>query len=90
MADTPGIEQALSRFESALDKVAEAMARARQGDGDSEALAGEAAALREDRVRLVEELDQVRSNANKLMEANTQAEVRINSAMERIKAVLGE
>ena len=90
MSETPGLEEALSRFESAIDKVEEALTRARQGDGQVEALTGEAAALREDRARLVEELDEVRANANKLLEANTQAEVRINSAMDRIKSVLGE
>ena len=66
------------------------MVRARESQSQAEALNGEAAALREDRARLAEELDQVRANANRLLEANTQAETRISSAMERIKTVLGE
>ncbi len=90
MSETPGLEEALSRFERAIDMIEEALSRARQGDGQLEKLSGEAVALREDRARLVEELDQVRTNADKLMEANAQAEVRINSAMDRIKSVLGE
>lgn len=66
------------------------MVRARENQNQTEALNGEASALREDRARLAEELDQVRANANRLLEANTQAETRISSAMERIKSVLGE
>jgi len=66
------------------------MVRAKESQSQSEALNGEATALREDRARLAEELDQVRANANRLLEANTQAETRISSAMERIKTVLGE
>ncbi len=88
--DKPGIEDALTRFESALDVMEAAMVRAKQDGEKSEALDGEAAALREDRSRLAEELDQVRDNANKLLEANTQAEARIASAMERIQSVLSE
>ena len=90
MADGPGIEDALTRFESALDLLEAAMAEPRQVEEKPDVPDGEVVALREDRARMAEELDQVRSNANKLLEANTQAEARINSAMERIRTVLGE
>ena len=90
MSDTPKIGDALTRFESALEGLEAAMARAKQDDEQSEAISGEAVALREDRARLAEELDEVRDNANKLLDANTKAEVRIVSAMDRIKSVLGE
>jgi len=90
MSEKPKIEYALNKFESALTGLEAALARAKQDQSQTEALNGEAIALREDRARLTEELDQVRSNANRLLEANTQAETRISSAMERIKTVLGE
>ncbi|NNE21829.1 MAG: DUF4164 family protein [Rhizobiales bacterium] len=90
MSDIPKIEDALRKFESALNGLEVAMVRAKESQKQSEAVNGEAAALREDRARLAEELDQVRANANRLLEANTQAETRISSAMERIKTVLGE
>ena len=90
MADTPKIEQALGKFESALDALEAAMSQAQDANSSSQELNGEVTALREDRARLTEELEEVRTNANRLLEANTQAEARINNAMERIKSVLGE
>ena len=90
MADGPGIEAALTRFESALDLLEAALAEVQPVEQRPEVPEGEIVALREDRARMAEELDQVRNNASKLLEANTQAEARINSAMERIKTVLGE
>ena len=90
MSDKPKIEVALSRFESALTGLEAALVKAKDAQSQSEAQNGETVALREDRARLAEELDQVRANANRLMEANTQAETRISGAMERIKSVLGE
>jgi len=90
MSDRPRLEDALSKFETALNGLEAVMVRARESQNQTEALNGETTALREDRARLAEELDQVRANANRLLEANTQAETRISSAMERIKSVLGE
>ncbi len=90
MSDKPRIEDALTRFEAALEGLETAIARARQEANKPEVPDGETAALREDRARLAEELDQVRDNANKLLEANTEAESRIASAMERIQSVLSE
>ncbi|MGI9463300.1 MAG: DUF4164 family protein [Aestuariivirgaceae bacterium] len=90
MSDKPRIEDALTRFESALEGLETAVAQAKQQNDKPAAIDGETAALREDRARLAEELDQVRDNANKLLEANTEAESRIASAMERIQTVLSE
>ena len=80
----------MGKFESALDALETALAQARETGEQPEENDGEVTALKEDRARMAEELDQVRSNANRLLEANTQAEARINNAMERIKSVLGE
>lgn len=90
MSDTPKIEDALTRFESALDSLEAAMVNASRDEEQSGVSSGEVIALREDRARLAEELDDVRGNANKLLDANTQAEARISRAMEHIKSVLGE
>jgi uncharacterized coiled-coil DUF342 family protein len=52
-------------------------------------LAGEAQALRQDRTRLVQELNEVRGKASELAKASHEAAKRIDSAMARIRGVLG-
>jgi hypothetical protein len=52
--------------------------------------AGDAAALRADRLRLVQELAEVRAKASELAEQQRRASRRIDQAMARIRRILGE
>ncbi len=90
MADTPKLDHALDRFDSAVSAIEAAMMRARDAGSKDHALAGEAQALREDRARLAGELDEVRANAERLRESNQAAGDKVTSAMARITSVLGE
>ena len=90
MAEESRIIGALDRFEAALRRLEAAMAQAGERELALASSKGEAAALRQDRARLAEELDQVRGKASELDEANRQAERRVEQAMTRIRKVLGK
>lgn len=68
-------------FESSVNK---------KQDTDSlvQSLAGEAEALRGDRVRIAQELEMVRAKAHELVATNKNAVGKIDAAMSRIRAVL--
>ncbi len=93
MAETPRIDEALQRFDDAITELEAAFIRVKE-QPVPEALEapghGEVETLRADRAKLADELDEVRGNANRLMERNQQAANKVASAMARIKSVLGE
>lgn len=90
MGQLPKLEEALSRFDSAMQELEAAMFDARNASAQDASTQGEAQALREDRARLASELEEVRANADKLLDKNQQATQKIASAMSRINSVLGE
>lgn len=91
MAQMPKLQEALNRFDSALQELEAALVRSRSAQVESRPVNdGEVQALREDRARLASELDDVRNNANRLMDNNHKAAEKVASAMSRIKSVLGE
>jgi hypothetical protein len=61
MADLTKMEHAFDRFEAALRRVEVAMLRSQERDARAKLVAGEADALRHDRSRLAQELDDVRT-----------------------------
>jgi DNA anti-recombination protein RmuC len=88
MADLSKLENALDRFEAALRRIEVAMVRSHERDQKAKLVAGEADALRHDRSRLAQELDDVRSKASELIGNNKEAVNKIDAAMSRIRAVL--
>ncbi len=90
MAQAPNIGDAMEHFEAALRGLEGRLANLTQSAADAQSLGGEAKALREDRARLAEELEQVRAKAADLANANSKASEQIESAMTRIRSVLGE
>lgn len=89
MSNSSRIGEALGRFESALNSLEASMARCQEQETAYGKLAGEAQALRRDRGRLVQELNEVRGKASELARAGRDAAGRIDSAMARIRGVLG-
>jgi len=89
MSNTSRIGEALGRFESALTTLERSMPRFDEHESELGKLAGEAQALRKDRNRLVQELNEVRGKASELAKASHDANQRIESAMARIRGVLG-
>lgn len=90
MAQAGMIEEALERFESALRQLEGSMVRWHEREQALEQARGEAEALRQDRSRMAQELDEVRARANELMEASRGAARHVEGAMSRIRAVLDE
>ena len=89
MSSTSRIGEALGRFETALNTLETSMTRRHEKETALGHLAGEAQALRQDRSRLVQELNEVRGKASELAQASHDAAKRIDSAMARIRGVLG-
>jgi hypothetical protein len=93
MAETPKLDKALQRFDDAITELEAAFIRVKERPAPVAPEApsnGEVEALRADRAKLAGELDEVRGNANRLMENNHKAAEKVASAMVRIKSVLGE
>ena len=89
MSSTSRIGEALGRFEMALNMLEKSMARSQETEAALGKLTGEAQALRQDRNRLVHELNEVRGKASELAKASHEAASRIDSAMTRIRGVIG-
>jgi seryl-tRNA synthetase len=89
MSNNTRIGEALGRFEMALNTLEATMVRCHEKESALGKLAGEAKALRQDRMRLVQELNEVRGKASELAKASHDAAKRIDSAMARIRGVLG-
>ena len=90
MASTPQLDQALQNFEQAMRQLEAAWSQSERNQGTIDNLSAEASTLKEDRAKLAGELDEVRSRAEELAEANRQAARRIELAMARVRTVIGE
>ena len=86
---TSRIGEALGRFETALSTLEHSVLHFHEKEATLGQQAREAQALRQDRTRLVQELQEVRAKASELAKANHDATRRIDAAMERIRGVLG-
>jgi septal ring factor EnvC (AmiA/AmiB activator) len=86
---TSRIGEALGRFETALSTLESSMMHCHEKESALGQQAREAQALRQDRTRLVQELNEVRGKASELAKANHDAAQRIDAAMARIRGVLG-
>lgn len=86
---TSRIGEALGRFETALSTLEHSVLHYHEKESILGRQAREAQALRQDRTRLVQELKEVRAKASELAKANQDAARRIDSAMVRIRGVLG-
>jgi chromosome segregation ATPase len=84
------VDEALGRFENAMRQLEAALAQLHEQQAQRMRTAGDAAALRTDRLRLVQELAEVRAKASELGEQQRRASRRIEQAMARIRRVLGE
>ena len=84
MAEDSKVDEALSRFEAALRRLETALVQANENG-----LPQDAAALLDDRDQLAREISDVRAKATELAERNRNAASRIDSAMAKIKLVLG-
>lgn len=90
MTQVQNIEEALDRFEAALRQLEASMVRWHEREASLDQARHEADALRADRSRMADELDAVRAKASELAEAGRQAARHVDSAMARIRNVLGE
>ena len=86
MAEVSKVDDALDRFEAALKRLETAVRRAHEGGSF---LPPETDELLKERERLAQEISAVRTRANELAERNRNAASKIDSAMARIKSVLG-
>ena len=86
--ETRKLDQAFDRFEHALRQFEAALSRQQDQLRRDEIAKGEAEALRLDRSRLAQELDEVRSHASDLVGTSKKAVGKIDAAMSRIRAVL--
>lgn len=86
---TSRIGEALGRFETALNSLETSMLRCHENEAALGQQAREAQALRQDRNRLVQELDEVRGKASELAKASREAARHVDAAMTRIRSVLG-
>ncbi len=89
MSEDKDVEQALTRLDKALDSFEAAAVRAAHGNKLHGNLQGEVDVLREDRSRLADELDAVKSNARQLGDLNEQVSARLDGVMHNIRALLG-
>ena len=89
MADLTKIDHAFDRFEAALRRVEVAMLCSQERDARAKLVAGEADALRHDRSRLAQELDEVRSKASELpvLPSGRQCPSRLSGATDLLPVV---
>jgi Domain of unknown function (DUF4164) len=88
MADLQKLNDAFERFEAAMRQFEGAATKNHDAERLAQSLAGEAEALRGDRVRIAQELEVVRTKARELVATNKTAVGKIDAAMSRIRAVL--
>jgi hypothetical protein len=89
MADLSKVDEALERFENAMRRLEAAVARADENRQESLGTRAEAEALRDDRARLAGEVHAVRSKADDLADRHRQAATKLDTAMAKIRSVLG-
>lgn len=84
------LDSAMTRFDSALDKLEAGINRQLLRAQTAKGLQGEVETLKEDRAELAEELDQLKSDARRLNELNERASETLADAIEGIREVLAE
>lgn len=82
------LDEALARFEAALEAIEYAVAAKAGDERRVFELEGEAESLRRDRSRLATEIDMLRDKAGELVVTSRDAAGKIDAAMSRIRAVL--
>jgi len=88
MGQASKVEQAISRFESALYKLEASMVKIHDRESQLAAKSGQAEALQIEHNKLGKELDAVRKKAEQLVAVNQQAARRVENAITRIRKVL--
>jgi predicted nucleic acid-binding Zn-ribbon protein len=88
MAEINKLDAAFARFEQALGKFESAMGKNIAETHRLQQVAGEAAVMQRDQLRLNKELDQVRVKAAELVDTSKQAAGKIDTAVGRIRSVL--
>ena len=86
MAEVSKVDEALDCFEAALKRLEGAVRRAHEGGSLPPP---ETKELLEEREQLAQEIGKLRVKASELAERNRNAASKIDSAMARIKSVLG-
>ncbi len=89
MSEGSKIEQAVSRFETALHQLEKSLVRVHEKESRLVSAKGQTEALQTDRDKLAKELQEVRAKAEDLTEVNRQAAKRVDQAFKRIEKVLG-
>lgn len=84
------LDSAMERFSSAIDKLEATINRQVVRAQAAKRLQEEVDTLKEDRVGLAEELDQMRSEARRLNELNERASETLADAIEGIREVLAD
>ncbi len=88
MASTHNLDEAFQQFEAALQLIETAAAEKRGLKKRLDDVESEAESLRQDKARLSQELELVRSKAGELADSSRSAAGKIDAAMSRIRAVL--
>ena len=88
MSQASKVEQAISRFESALYKLESSMVKIHERESQLATTRGESDALQVEHKQLSQELNAVRNKAEQLALVNQQAAKRVDNAITRIKKVL--
>jgi len=88
MGQASKVEQAISRFESALYKLESSMVKVHERESQLATTRGESDALQAEHKKLSQELDAVRKKAEQLATINRQAAKRVDNAITRIRKVL--
>ena len=86
--DMSKLDSAMERFTAALDRLEAGINRQVVRGQAAAHLQEEVTALREDRARLADELDQMKSEARRLNELNERASETLTNAIEGIREVL--
>ncbi|MDR3500005.1 MAG: DUF4164 family protein [Parvibaculum sp.] len=84
------LDTATDRFKAALDRLEAGIHRQLVRAQSAGRLENEMVALKEDRARLAEELDQMKSEARRLNELNERASETLADAIEGIREVLAQ
>ena len=90
MADTPRLDGAVSRLNTAIGGLERAVEKRVGTDRTLSGLEGQIQRLGEDRSRLAGEFDTQKTHSNTLEEANREVSRRLVSAMESIRTVLDD
>jgi hypothetical protein len=88
--DMSKLDSATERFKSALDRLEAGLHRQIVRAQSAGRLENELNALKEDRARLAEELDQLKSEARRCNELNERASETLANTIEGIRGVLAE